>query len=622
MSRVYRACTVLLLALAFLACPGALKATVYYDLTDSIVIVPSPTSVSVQFDSTYGTAQQSVFAQFYQCLDNSVSPKHIHRGFYNYGLTDGWNYEEAAYILSLDSAVHRVLPVYLIPSDSAEFSVSDLIDVQFYEELDFDSALAILSSYGLSYVDSSVYRHNLLVCALNENLTDSPIEYGNALHRRPETEWACARQYADVHLMGDSYLIKQYSFINVGQNGGTPDNDFDADSAWLVEILDSTFAIAVLDQGIEAHPDISSSRILAGYDFYDNDNDPSPGVLAGHGMACASIIAASRGDTGIVGVFPTCHLVPVRMMNDNGVLTDTGGVAAAIRYAGNRSQLLSCSWAYDVISPLPNVAAAIRDVSNHCPGGTANRVDPGAQAGSVIVMAAGNYANDIFRPDDVRFPANMPDVIAVGAIDNTGERWDYSCMGDDLDVVAPSGVEDPLDTENRESNLWAADRVGGYGWNPVLTGYDDADGDQDYTSSLGGTSGACAEVAGIVGLILARGHNAISACHPIVAIRQILGRSAEDLGDSTGWDGQYGYGRANAYRALLSLIHGDINNDAYIDALDLNSLTDILFFGGGAALNKHTADINCDGTYDALDLNDMIDYIFFGAAPPDTCFKY
>lgn len=69
---------------------------------------------------------------------------------------------------------------------------------------------------------------------------------------------------------------------------------------------------------------------------------------------------------------------------------------------------------------------------------------------------------------------------------------------------------------------------------------------------------------------------------------------------------------------------GDLMEDGFLDALDLNALIQRLFFGGGDILDEQCpnsrADINGDGVPDALDLNAMIDLLFFGgAAPNDPC---
>lgn len=69
---------------------------------------------------------------------------------------------------------------------------------------------------------------------------------------------------------------------------------------------------------------------------------------------------------------------------------------------------------------------------------------------------------------------------------------------------------------------------------------------------------------------------------------------------------------------------GDLDANGLYDAIDLNALIDILFFGGVNLSDPDCpvsrVDWNCDGVPDALDLNDAIAHMFFiGAGPCDPC---
>lgn len=69
---------------------------------------------------------------------------------------------------------------------------------------------------------------------------------------------------------------------------------------------------------------------------------------------------------------------------------------------------------------------------------------------------------------------------------------------------------------------------------------------------------------------------------------------------------------------------GDIDANGVPDAIDLNLLIDVLFFGGldvqDPSCPVSRCDIDMSGYPDALDLNLYIDYLFFGGSPPpDPC---
>ena len=69
-----------------------------------------------------------------------------------------------------------------------------------------------------------------------------------------------------------------------------------APAAWDKTTGSAGVTVAVVDSGVQAtHPDLAG-RVLAGYDFVNNDADPSDDN--GHGTAVAGV-AAARGNDGI-----------------------------------------------------------------------------------------------------------------------------------------------------------------------------------------------------------------------------------------------------------------------------------------------------------------------------------
>ncbi|MBI5868293.1 MAG: S8 family serine peptidase [candidate division Zixibacteria bacterium] len=598
----------------------------YYDLNIQYNLVPSSQKIGVQLDTTQTMQTQSEFFTVHPCLDASVTPEYLQRGFWIYGLQPGYGFEGATSDLHTDASVNRVVPVYMTQSDLAEFKVTDLVDVQFDIGLSHDSALGLLASHGLRFVDSSTYRHSLWTCTLDDSIKASPLTYGNAMHVLPGVKWACARQYASPVLAGtatptDPYYQYQYYLNNAGQNSGIPGIDIAAAQAWQVPLADSSLIVAVIDDGIALHSDLPASRILPGYDFAGNciscipssppDSDPTPGPNQNHGMACAGILAASHNGIGVAGVFGGCRILPVKIYDNSGIRADATPIADAIRWARDEgARVLSCGWTYPGTAPIVAVANAIRDVVDPCSG----CMVAGPPTGAVVVFAAGNDLN--YNGGPVLFPANMPEVIAVGAVDNTGQQWSYSRTGFELDVVAPSG------DINLWGDQWTIDQSAGLGWNPLVTGSRGDAPDQGYTMRMGGTSGACPQVAGIAALLLARGNPEIDPVRPYLKIREIITRSATDDIGPAGVDPYYGYGRANAYRAMLSIIHGDVNNDGMRDVMDVIGTIDVAFSGANAALDNSVADVNCDSAADVFDVITLIGHILQGEPAPAICYEW
>lgn len=176
-----------------------------------------------------------------------------------------------------------------------------------------------------------------------------------------------------------------------------------------------SITVAVIDSGIcSNHPDLQG-RILPGFDFVDNDNDPTD--VFGHGCGVAGVIAAnSNNGLGIAGVAPNAQIMPLRVLNEVG-LGNYSNIANAIVYAvDNGANIINLSLAGSTSSAILEAAVAYA-------------VDNGV----VVIAAAGNSG-----VEGAFFPAAYPSVIAVGSVDPvTFEHSRFSNFGADIDVWAP-----------------------------------------------------------------------------------------------------------------------------------------------------------------------------------------
>lgn len=205
----------------------------------------------------------------------------------------------------------------------------------------------------------------------------------------------------------------------------TPPNDARYGEQWALPVIGlpeaweslppRAITIAVIDSGVcSNHPDLQG-RILAGYDFVDDDNDPSD--VFGHGCGVAGVIAAnSNNGQGIAGVAPNAQIMPLRVLNDVG-LGNYSNIANAIVYAvDNGADIINLSLAGSTSSAILEAAVAYA-----------------VDSGVVVIAAAGNSG-----VEGAFFPAAYPSVIAVGSIDPvTYERSRFSNFGADIDVWAP-----------------------------------------------------------------------------------------------------------------------------------------------------------------------------------------
>ncbi len=124
----------------------------------------------------------------------------------------------------------------------------------------------------------------------------------------------------------------------------------------------------------------------------------------------------------IAGVAPNARIIPVSInLENNGGSID---FTRAINWAWkNGADILSCSWAYPY-------SDCIKDAIN-------NALTKGRNGkGCVFVNSAGNVnEKGDYSPT---FPAYaVADIIAVSAIEQSGEWHNQSCYGDCVSVCAP-----------------------------------------------------------------------------------------------------------------------------------------------------------------------------------------
>jgi hypothetical protein len=130
----------------------------------------------------------------------------------------------------------------------------------------------------------------------------------------------------------------------VARVGGAGDGSALAHKAW------------VIDSGVDLnHPDLNVDT-ANDYDFIDGDDVADDGY--GHGTHVAGIIGALNNSIGVVGVAAGVMVVPVRVLNNQGVGPDSG-VIAGIDYAAGLAtagDVINLSLVADAVDPLMDEA--------------------------------------------------------------------------------------------------------------------------------------------------------------------------------------------------------------------------------------------------------------------------
>ena len=163
--------------------------------------------------------------------------------------------------------------------------------------------------------------------------------------------------------------------------------------------------IAIVDSGLDATKNDFAGRAYPQVNL-SSSTPNAPGDGDGHGTFVAGI--AAGGNQGYVGASPNSHVIPIRVMDDNGAARTSDVVAAAQWILANKDT-------YNI---------RVANFSLHSATATHFYYDPLDRAveklwlnGVVVVAAAGNYGTAAGPSGVLYSPGNDPFVITVGAVD-------------------------------------------------------------------------------------------------------------------------------------------------------------------------------------------------------------
>jgi subtilisin family serine protease len=321
------------------------------------------------------------------------------------------------------------------------------------------------------------------------------------------------------------YSNRQWSHFNNGTfslSPSTNDADIDTDLAWDITQGDPNLIVAVLDTGLKLdHPEFAG-RIVPGYDFVNNDNDPTDDH--GHGTNVTGIVLAKGNNAiGYAGVNWNSRIMNCKILNNNNLGVYSSMINGLYFAVDNGAKVINLSAGGNLPS------AILEDAINYAYN---NNVS--------VVVSSGNQNGTI------QYPAKYANAFAVGSTDSNdrrsiaflGNTANGSNFGPELDFVAPGNY------------IFGLSHIS----------------DTNYNIARGGTSQAAPHVTGIVSLLLS-----IEPSLTVNQIRLILQQSSEDLvGDSfdtLGWDQYYGFGRVNAFNAVSNPLLS--NSEYFLESKNL-----------------------------------------------------
>lgn len=390
-----------------------------------------------------------------------------------------------------------------------------------------------------------------------------------------------------------------------GSNRGDP-RDIDLDLAYEYHTLSSgSVIVALLDDGFVSHEDFPQSRIIGGFDYAQQDFTISPGRYGNHGMACVGQIAGTGyNSVGIAGIALYAKILGQKIVRDNLIfaITDTELARAFSDAVLSGARVINNSWGC-----APGVDCGFSMDS------TTYWIRKADSAGVLVVFAAGNEGALM------RWPADLEEVVAVGATDHRDMKQPESSYGSQLDIMAPSGL-----ATGTFGNVWTLDQMGFDGVNPDW--YTCTPQNMSYDCKFGGTSAACAQASGVAAMILQRRPDLVGNTE---MLKKILRYSSERTPfdklptDTARVDDYVGWGRLNAARALLSVVRGDANNTGSITSSDVVYLNNYIFnFGPAPVPHVLCGDADGNGAVSISDCVKLVQYIFGGGSAPPVSFKY
>ncbi|RYX99837.1 hypothetical protein EON78_02550, partial [bacterium] len=355
---------------------------------------------------------------------------------------------------------------------------------------------------------------------------------------------------------GDGKLtLPEYSVTQNNNNlsfsakdGGVKPNDtfyglqwnaqsIDADKAWTITTGNKAITVAVIDSGVDPdHPDLSGNLLPmidmlqeSGesdvYKFGFNEIDYNGKDGNGHGTHVTGILGAMiNNGKGVAGIAGNVSILPIKAANYEGNTSASIITKSILRAIEKGARVINLS----IGGPKSEGTQALKDA-----------VELAIQRGVVFVSATGNESdrrNGIVT--EITVPAAYPGVISVASTTKYNKVANYSNGGEEAEISAPGGGG----TSSEGDKIYST-------WPTYRTYEGYRAGIVGPYATLSGTSMSCPHVSAVAALILTQEPNLTAQQ---VRIR-LLSTTTEV--ETKGFDNATGFGKLNAYNALISNNH-------------------------------------------------------------------
>lgn len=306
--------------------------------------------------------------------------------------------------------------------------------------------------------------------------------------------------------LAENSLLEYVEVDGVGDGGDIVPNDpnfplqyhhnnIQSPKAWEITQGSSDVIVAILDTGVTTTLSEFQGRVVPGFDFVNNDSDPTDDH--GHGTRIAGVMGATaNNNVRVAGVNWHCKIMPVKVLDEENLG----------RYS---------DWISGINFAVANGAHVINLSSGGGSNSTSlsNTVRNAINSGVIFITITHNDGKN-----NIRLPGRIEEAITVGSSEASDVWSDFSNYGSRIDIVAPGRT------------IYSVSNDGGI-------------------RSATGTSYSAPQVAGVAALLLS-----IIPDMNQETVHTLLRLGADDqVGDSkdtAGFDIYHGWGRLNAYQSL------------------------------------------------------------------------
>ncbi|HLC33114.1 MAG TPA: S8 family serine peptidase [Candidatus Nanoarchaeia archaeon] len=313
------------------------------------------------------------------------------------------------------------------------------------------------------------------------NVTHEQLEL---LKNNPVVESIAPQQERTISLAQSVSIIGADDVINLSVNN--------------TNITGLNQVICVIDTGIQTDHEAFANKIVGGYDFVNNDNNPADDH--GHGSHVSGIAAGNKTSaTRVIGVAPDALIMPLKVCNAGGSCSDANilrGVEACVNNATN----------YNITAISGSLGGGGPYTASSCTTDVLyDSLEPffttALSLGIIPVFASGNNG----FTSGVAYPACSPQVVSVGRTDKDDLIASSSNLGGDrLDVYAPGGS--------------------------IVSAYS---GSSTATATLSGTSMSTPHVSGAITLIQYNQRRQGLALLNLSAMRSLLNSTGKNVGSTS-----------------------------------------------------------------------------------------